>query len=283
MNRTIPIEKQTTAQAVAAQAWPGWAILPLRLFLGISFLAAGYDKLSDPAFLNPAARDNIGQQIARMAPGTPLEGFLQAVALPNAQLFGIMVMGGELCIGAAVLLGLLTRFSAAMGLLLNLTFFLSATWDVRPFYFGADLPYVFGWLTLLLAGPGPLAVDHWVRRWLDPRVELPTAAPLSPEALVTRRAFLTASAAGLAGIILAGTGLGWGLLHPRGATPVAGGTPSLLPPTPTAPALALAPPTDTAAPARPPADIPAPEAPPPTRLCRPSRRPPRPRPRTSAS
>src|SRR2546423_1413150 len=138
---------------------PGWAILPLRFFLAFSFLAAGWDKLSDPGFLDPSARGYIGNQIAGFAPGTPLEGFLLNFAQPNATLFGVMTMGGEICIGLAVLLGLLTRFSAAMGLLLNLTFFLSATWDVRPFYFGADLPYVFGWLTLLLAGPGPFALD----------------------------------------------------------------------------------------------------------------------------
>src|SRR5438874_9758754 len=172
---------------------PGWVILPMRLFLGISFLSAGFDKLGDPAFLDPSARDYIGHQIANFAPGTPLEGFLTNFAVPNASLFGVMVMGGELCIGIAVLLGLLTRFSAAMGLLLNLTFFLSATWDVRPFYFGADLPYVFGWLTLLLAGPGPFALDPVLGRWLagaDQPDPSPNRAIVDHGPLYTRRAIL---------------------------------------------------------------------------------------------
>src|SRR5437868_14867727 len=104
-----------------SQVIPGWTILPLRLFLAFSFLAAGWDKLSDPGFLDPSARGYIGNQIAGFAPGTPLEGFLLNFAQPNATLFGVMTMGGEICIGLAVLLGLLTRFSAAMGLLLNLT------------------------------------------------------------------------------------------------------------------------------------------------------------------
>ena len=142
--------------------------MPLRLFLGVSFLSAGFDKLTDPTYLDPSARSYIGHQISQFAPGTPLEGFLLNFAVPNASLFGVLVMGGELCIGIAVLLGLLTRFSAAMGLLLNLTFFLSATWNVHPFYFGADLPYTFAWLTLLLAGPGPYALDARVKQWLSP-------------------------------------------------------------------------------------------------------------------
>ena len=32
---------------------PGMALLPLRLFLGLTFVYAGYQKLSDPGFLTP--------------------------------------------------------------------------------------------------------------------------------------------------------------------------------------------------------------------------------------
>lgn len=206
----------------------GWAILPMRLFLGISFLAAGFDKLADPAFLNPQASAYIGRQIAGFAVGTPLEGFLMNIAVPNADLFGIMVMGGEICIGVATLLGLLTRFSAAMGLLLNLTFFLSATWDIRPFYLGADLPYTIGWLTLMLAGPGPFALDAAVRRWLQGRPpplsevgeQSDTVGAGTPAAMhvpLSRRAILAAGAGGLAGAVLSAVGLSWGGLHPPSA------------------------------------------------------------------
>lgn len=223
---------------------PGWVILPMRLFLGVSFLAAGLDKLGDPAFLDPAAREYIGQQISGFAPGTPLEAFLLNFALPNAGLFGVMVMGGELCIGVAMLLGLLTRFSAAMGLLISLTFFLSVTWDTHPFYFGADLPYAFGWLTLLLAGPGPFALDHSLKAWLITRPGIIPGDQPAPEgsslgSMVTRRALLSGGAAALAGSVLAAAGLGWGALHAHGAEVVAQVGPTPLPPpteAPTSPA-----------------------------------------------
>jgi thiosulfate dehydrogenase [quinone] large subunit len=195
---------------------PGWAVLPLRFFLGGSFLIAGFDKLSDAAFLDPASRDYIGNQIAGFAPGTPLEGLLTNFAVPNANLFGVMVMGGEICIGLAVLLGVLTRFSAFMGMLLNLTFFLSATWGVRPFYFGADLPYLMGWLTLALAGPGTWALDHAVRRWLAAgREEKVLTVSIPSPRTMTRRAFLGLGAAVLTGFALTGAGAGWGIMHPR--------------------------------------------------------------------
>lgn len=216
---------------------PGWAILPLRLFLGGSFLLAGLDKLTDPTFLNASADTYIGNQIAGFAPGTPLEGFLTSVAAPNANLFGVMVMGGELCIGIAVLLGLLTRFAAALGLLINLTFFLSATWNVHPFYFGADLPYLAGWLTLVLAGPGPFALDWALRRWLLPVAQASRVGgrttmqtPAADANLMSRRAFVGAGAAGLVGVALASTAVGYGLLHPEGSSAVAS-----VPPTPPSP------------------------------------------------
>ncbi len=217
---------------LAAPTPPGWAILPLRIFLGISFLAAGLDKLGDPSYLDPAARDYIGKQIGNFALGTPLEGFLLNVAVPNAALFGVLVMGGELCIGIATLLGLLTRPAAAMGVLINLTFFLSATWDVRPFYFGADLPYAVAWLTLLLAGPGPFAFDYLVSRWLlmQPAIgALNQPEPAVGRTALTRRAFLAGGVAGLVASVLAATGLGWGVLHAGRAEAVARAVPTPTP------------------------------------------------------
>ena len=263
MNRQEPLHP---LRLLIQRTLPGGAILPLRLFLGLSFLSAGFDKLTDPSYLDPTARNYIGQQIVRMAPGTPLEGFLTNIAAPNATLFGVMTMGGEFCIGLAVLLGLLTRFSAVMGLLLNLTFFLSATWDVRPFYFGADLPYVVLWLTLALAGPGPFALDEQVPRWWAARVQSAGGRGRAPvieadETVLTRRAFLSLGAAGLAGAILAGSGLGWALLHPgRSAAGRATATAAPQPPVAAVPP-AVAPPPATTAPAEAPPAAPAETAP----------------------
>jgi thiosulfate dehydrogenase [quinone] large subunit len=273
LSRQEPLQPLHPLRQLIGRTLPGGAILPLRLFLGLSFLSAGFDKLTDPSYLDPNARNYIGQQITRMAPGTPLEGFLTNIAAPNATLFGVMTMGGEFCIGLAVLLGLLTRFSAVMGLLLNLTFFLSATWDVRPFYFGADLPYVVLGLTLALAGPGPFALDEQVPRWWAARVLAAGGRGRAPvieadETVLTRRAFLSLGAVGLAGAILAGSGLGWALLHP-GRSAAGGATATATPNSPVAavpPTGAPLPPTATSAPApraeTAPADVP-PQAPPP--------------------
>jgi hypothetical protein len=106
------------------------------------------------------------------------------VVAPNAVAFGYMVAVGESLIGVAVLLGLLYRIAAFAGLLLNFTFFLSATWNAFPFYFGSDIVFVLCWLTLLLAGPQQgLSIDSAIAkraprlRWLAPApVQLTVAA-----------------------------------------------------------------------------------------------------------
>ena len=132
---------------------PAWVLLPLRLFLGVTFAYAGLQKLTDPHYFRPGTPTYIGTQIAAFAHGTPLQGFLLHVALPHAILFGALVAYGELAIGLGTLIGLLMRPAAIFGLILSLTFFLSASWRISPYFYGADIVFVFGWITLLLAGP----------------------------------------------------------------------------------------------------------------------------------
>src|SRR5215469_1576982 len=131
----------------------GWAVLPLRLFLGITFIYAGIQKLSDPQYFHPSAARYIGNQIAAFASGSPMRGFLVNVAEPHAMLVGALVAYGELAIGLCALFGLLLRPAACCGMLLNVVFFLSATWRVYPYFYGSDIVFIFCWITLLIAGP----------------------------------------------------------------------------------------------------------------------------------
>jgi thiosulfate dehydrogenase [quinone] large subunit len=70
--------------AALRNGWPGLAIWPLRLFLGVTFIWASLDKLFDPAFLDPSAAGYIGKQLTVAAGASPLGGFLTTVVVPNA-------------------------------------------------------------------------------------------------------------------------------------------------------------------------------------------------------
>jgi thiosulfate dehydrogenase [quinone] large subunit len=142
---------------------PAWVMLPLRLFLGVTFVYAGIQKLTDPQFFNPAAPTYIGRQLAAFAIGSPLRGFLLTVAVPHAVLFGGLVAYGELAIGLGVLLGFLQRPAAFFGALLSFVFFLTASWRVRPYFYGPDIVFFFAWLPIIFAGP-----EHGILPAIDP-------------------------------------------------------------------------------------------------------------------
>src|SRR5579863_4475637 len=115
---------------------PGWVLLPLRLFLGITFFYAGIQKILDPQFFNPHATGFIGRQIIGFANGSPLHGFFIQLVEPHAVIFGLLVIFAEILIGSGTLFGLLLRPAAFFGLLLSLVFYLSASWHVYPYFYG---------------------------------------------------------------------------------------------------------------------------------------------------
>ena len=128
-------------------------LLPLRLFLGITFIYAGIQKLTDPQYFNRSAPGYIGKQIIAFANRSPIHNFLITVAVPHATFFGALVALGEIAIGIGALVGFLLRPASFFGMLLSLMFFLSASWNIYPYFYGADIVFVFAWITLLLAGP----------------------------------------------------------------------------------------------------------------------------------
>jgi thiosulfate dehydrogenase [quinone] large subunit len=178
---------------------PGAALLPLRLFLGVTFVYAGIQKLSDPGFLHPGAPTYIGTQLHGFANGTPGGFLLRAFALPHPQLAGAAVALAEIAIGVLVTAGLLTRVAAAAGLGLNLVLFLTNSWSAYPYFLGSDIVFVFAWLPFVLAGAtGQPALDNALAR-RQPPVRGRDVAGLSRREVLGR-------ALGLAGVATLGIG-----------------------------------------------------------------------------
>lgn len=202
------------------------AVLPARIFLGIVFLYAGIDKLTDPEFFNPAASGYIGNQLAGFATISPIGGFLTSVAVPNATLFGWLAALGEIAIGLGTLTGLFSRVAALAGMFLSLTLWLSASWATEPFYLGSDLPYAVFFLVLAVGGSHPVwSLDGQLAQWLvrrkaaeypeafqyNEREELVPVVTQAEAAGLARRRFLAVTgatiAAGTFGIVAWGNAL----------------------------------------------------------------------------
>ncbi len=227
-----------------------WAVLPLRAFMGITFAYAGIQKLTDPGFFSPGSHTYIGSQLQAFAKVSPIGGFLTSVAVPHAALFGAMVAWGELAIGLGALVGLLFRPAAFFGFLLSTMLWLSASWDIKPYFLGSDVFAVFAWLTLMLTGTGGIvALDYRFGRYIEPFLQntfgreeaqsilmfFDCAPAIEPQVIqskknmyskarvkqnVNRRQFIQGMAAGVIGSLL-GMGI-WKAMQPVVKTPAAG-------------------------------------------------------------
>jgi len=156
-------------RALARSFWsrrrtqPEWLLLPLRVFLGVTFTYAGLQKLSDPGYLDPNNPTSAVHQMLRLQGSSPI-GPLLSLSAHAPTLVSLVIALAELAVGLGTLLGLWARVAAAGGAFLAFTFFLTVSWNTTPYYYGADIVFVFAWLVMFAFGSGSeLSVDSWLR------------------------------------------------------------------------------------------------------------------------
>lgn len=174
------------------------ALVLLRLFLGVTFIYAGLDKLIDPTFLRTSGPGSIASQLDAFVRVSPIAILVEVIAQPWPILTGLLISIAEIAIGLGALTGLLFRAAACGGAALSLLFWLTASWATKPYYFGPDLPYAAGWIVLALAGDGErFVLSGWLDQLLEPADEW--SEPVSQE----RRALLHATLVGIGAVSLA--------------------------------------------------------------------------------
>ncbi|MEU6892832.1 DoxX family protein [Streptomyces sp. NPDC046557] len=139
-----------------------YALLPLRIFLGVTFVYAGLDKLTDSAFLSASGPGSIGELMHGVRDTAAVPALVD-LALKSPVGFAVALAIGELLVGLGVLAGLLTRIAATGGALISLSLWLTVSWAVTPYYYGNDLAYLMAWLPLVLAGAPYLSLDALLR------------------------------------------------------------------------------------------------------------------------
>ncbi|WP_449486564.1 DoxX family protein [Streptomyces avidinii] len=136
--------------------------MPLRVFLGVTFVYAGLDKLTDSAFLSATGAGSIGELMRGVRDTSAIPAMVD-LALKAPVGFAVTLAIGELLVGLGVLAGLLTRIAAIGGALISLSLWLTVSWAVTPYYYGNDLVYLMAWLPLVLAGAPYLSLDSVIR------------------------------------------------------------------------------------------------------------------------
>lgn len=133
----------------------GWALLPLRAFLGITFTFAALQKLANPNFFNHSSPIGIYASLVASGRISPIHALIGHL-LPYATPIGIMIAVGELAVGIGTLLGIWTRIAALGGAMLSFTLFLTVSFHSSPYFTGADIVFFFAWIPLIVAGSGGL-------------------------------------------------------------------------------------------------------------------------------
>ncbi|MDJ0466465.1 DoxX family protein [Streptomyces sp. H27-C3] len=134
------------------------SLLPLRLFLGVTFIYAGIDKLTDSQFMAASGPGSIGELMSGVRDSSAIPALVD-MALKNPEGFAYAIAIGEIAVGVGALIGLLARLAAFGGALISLSLWLTVSWQSDPYYYGNDLAYLVAWLPLALAGAAVFSLD----------------------------------------------------------------------------------------------------------------------------
>jgi thiosulfate dehydrogenase (quinone) large subunit len=140
-----------------------YALLPLRIFLGVTFLYAGLDKLTSNTFFTDSANGSLLQTLNGVHSSAAIPAMI-TLALKAPHAFGYAIAFGELAVGLGMLFGLLGRVAALGGALISLSLWLTISWSTTPYYYGNDLAYLMAWLPLVLAGTPYLSLDLLIKK-----------------------------------------------------------------------------------------------------------------------
>lgn len=133
------------------QSWRNqlWPLRIMRLWLGATWIYAGWDKASDPGFLKAGSSTFIGTQLSAYSVNSPIS-FLLNKTIEHATQIGIFIMIAEFAIGIATLLWIAPTWAAFGGFAMSLTLWLASTWNVNPYFLASNSAYTVLWLSYFL-------------------------------------------------------------------------------------------------------------------------------------
>lgn len=148
--------------------------LPIRVFLGVSWLDAGLHKFNDPGWMQGGSAILGYWQKAVAIPDTPARpaitydwyrDFLNLLINNRAEgWFALLVTFGEIAVGIALIFGILTGLAAFFGALMNVSYLLAGSTSSNPVLFTFAIGVMLAW---------KVAGYYGVDRYLLPRLGTP--------------------------------------------------------------------------------------------------------------
>ncbi len=152
-----------------------WFWLIVRVYVGYEWLLAGVEKLGNPAWTGEkaglAVSGFLNGALAKTSGLHPdvtgwYADFIRNFALPNAETFSYLVVYGEIAVGVALIVGLLTGIAAFFGTFMNLNFLFAGTVSTNPILLLLSLFLILAWR---------VAGWYGLDRWFLPKVGVPWA------------------------------------------------------------------------------------------------------------
>ncbi|MBB5172597.1 DoxX family protein [Texcoconibacillus texcoconensis] len=164
----IIVEENPVSRFLFSNTRSAWIWLILRLYLGYSWLEAGWGKVGAEGWTGEnagaAIEGYMGGALARAAEGdvaTWYAWFLEQVVIPNATPFAYMVAWGEVLVGLGLIVGFLTGIAAFFGALMNMSFLLAGTVSTNPVMLMIAIFLILAWKVA-----GWYGVDRWALPYL---------------------------------------------------------------------------------------------------------------------
>jgi uncharacterized membrane protein YphA (DoxX/SURF4 family) len=116
----------------------------LRIWLGVTWIYAGWVKASDAGFLKQGSPTYIGTQLAAYASQSPIGSILNHF-VEHALIVGIFVILSEFAIGIATLTYVAPSMAAFGGLTMSIGLWLSSSFHSSPYFLASDTAYAVLW------------------------------------------------------------------------------------------------------------------------------------------
>jgi len=179
-----PIAQFLLQNSKAAVIW-----LIVRLYVGYSFLSAGWGKFNNPAWMSSG--DGIlgywTSALGNAPNGKPIivfdwyRAFIQFLVDSGSHpWFAKVIVFGELAVGLGLIVGALVGVAAFFGALMNMSFLLAGTVSTNPVLFFAAILLILAW-----KNAGYIGIDRYLlpglgTPWRQPKLKAP--APQAPAA-----------------------------------------------------------------------------------------------------
>jgi thiosulfate dehydrogenase [quinone] large subunit len=153
------------AQTLFGKANWAWIWIIPRLYVGWTWLKAGWGKLTNPAWMGAQAGTAltgfVNGALTKAAGAHPdvqswYAVFLQSTILPHAATWSNIISFGETLVGIGLILGVFTGIAAFFGIFMNLNYLMAGAVSVNPILLVISIFLVLAWKTA-----GWWGLDRW--------------------------------------------------------------------------------------------------------------------------